>query len=82
VIDALRKTKVKLKRDPGELAWMLVVTALTQAIREATDALPQRDHIAPEDLVAFVMLWRSSPAPTSSHPAWPRTPCRTVPLHV
>lgn len=54
VIDALRKTKVTLKRDPGELAWMLVVRALTLAIREAADAPPLRDHVAPEELDAFV----------------------------
>jgi uncharacterized protein YjbI with pentapeptide repeats len=54
VIDALRKTKVKLKRDPGELAWMLVVRALILAIREAADAPPLRGRVAPEELDAFV----------------------------
>jgi len=54
VIDALRKTKFKLKRDPGELAWMLVVTALTLAVREAAETHPLQDRIAAEDLDAFV----------------------------
>ena len=52
VIDALRKTKLKVKRDAGELAWMLTVTALADAIRGAASSLDRRIDVA--DLAAFV----------------------------